>query len=47
MSADKDRGVRREKQKRAKDMKRAARQQRSAAPVPPVAAKSASKPKAA
>lgn len=30
MSADKDRGIRREKQKRAKEMKRQARQQ----PVP-------------
>jgi hypothetical protein len=31
MSADKDRGIRREKQKRAKEIKRAARQQREAA----------------
>lgn len=30
MSADKDRGIRRQKQKRAKDQKRALREQRSA-----------------
>jgi hypothetical protein len=31
MSADKDRGIRRQKQKRAKEQKRQARQQREAA----------------
>jgi hypothetical protein len=31
MSADKDRGIRRQNQKRAKDLKRQARQQREAA----------------
>jgi hypothetical protein len=35
MSADKDRGIRREKQKRAKDLKRQARQQRSPIPKTP------------
>ena len=40
MSADKDRGIRRVKQKRAKDDKRATRQQReAAASAPAVAAK--------
>jgi len=36
MSADRDRGIRRQKQKRAKDIKRQLRQQRSdgAKPVP-------------
>jgi hypothetical protein len=34
MSADKDRGIRRIKQKRAKDQKRAAKQAKSGKPAP-------------
>jgi hypothetical protein len=46
MSADKDRGIRRQKQKRAKDRKRDARQQRppaagTHAPTRPASAKQA------
>jgi len=43
MSADRDRDIRRQKQKRAKDIKKAARTQRAATPAP----KAASKQKAA
>ena len=35
MSADRDRGIRRQKQKRAKALKKAARRERDAAPASP------------
>ena len=35
MSADKDRGIRRQKQKRAKDLKKAARREGKPAPAKP------------
>jgi hypothetical protein len=43
MSADKDRGIRRQKQKRAKDMKRELRQQRAPAGTAPSPATKAPK----
>jgi hypothetical protein len=47
MSADKDRGIRRQKQKRAKDMKRQARQERTPAGTTPSQAAKPAKQQAA
>lgn len=47
MSADRDRGIRRQKQKRAKDNKRQARQQRQPAASQTAPVKSTAKQKAA
>jgi hypothetical protein len=47
MSADKDRGIRRQKQKRAKDIKKQSRQQRPPAEAQPGSAKKTPQQKAA